>query len=48
MGLEKSRSTSNGDRDEGSADRFEENNVTTMKLSLASVSDDNDSTSDSK
>ena len=48
MGLEKSRSTSSSDRDEGSADRFKENNVTTMKLSSASVSGGNDSTSDSK
>ena len=31
-----------------SVDWFEENNVTTMKLSSASVSDGNDSTSDSK
>ena len=48
MGLEKSRSTSSGDRDEGSANRFEENNVTTMKLSSASMSNGNNSTSDSK
>ena len=48
MGLEKSRSTSSGDRDEGNANWFEENNVTTMKLSSASMSNGNNSTSDSK
>nr|POE69787.1 hypothetical protein CFP56_24159 [Quercus suber] len=39
MGLEKSRSTSSGDREEGSTDRFKGNNVATMKLSSASVFD---------
>ena len=38
MGIEKSRSTSNGDRGEGSADRFEGNHATATKIST-SVSD---------
>nr|POE76443.1 hypothetical protein CFP56_56200 [Quercus suber] len=58
VGLEKSRSTGSGVREEGSADQFEGNNLTTTKLSSASVSDEghgsdgkenrNSSTSNSK
>lgn len=48
MGLEKSRSTSSGDWEEGSADQFEENNVATTKLSSASVSNSGDGPSGSK
>ena len=40
MGSKKSQSTSNGDREEGSADQFGGNNLTTTKLSSASVSND--------
>ena len=39
MGMEKSRSISNGDRGESSADRPEDNLVTAMKISSTSVSD---------
>ena len=41
MGMEKSRSLSNGDRGEGSAVRPEDNLATAMKISSTSVSDDN-------
>ena len=39
MGIEKYRSTSNRDRGEGSADRFEGNHATATKISSTSVSD---------
>ncbi|KAK9986990.1 hypothetical protein SO802_031941 [Lithocarpus litseifolius] len=40
VGLEKSRSTSSKDREEGSADQFDRNNIATTKFSSASMSDD--------
>nr|POF22500.1 hypothetical protein CFP56_68390 [Quercus suber] len=48
MGLEKSRSTNNGDQEEGSSDWFEENNVATTKLSFASMSGGGDGPSGRK
>ena len=47
MGTEKSRSTSNGDRGEGSADQFEGNHATATKISSTSVSDCGDGLSGS-
>ena len=41
MGMEKSRSISNGDRGEGSAVRPEDNLATATKISSTSVFDDN-------
>lgn len=48
MGMEKSRSTSSGEREEGSADRFQGNKSTTTKLSSTSVSDGGDGPSGGK
>ena len=47
MGIEKSRSISNRDRGEGSADRPEDNLVTATKISSTSVSDSNNGPSGS-
>ena len=47
MGMEKSRSTSSGDRGEGSVDRHEENHVIATKISSTLVSDSGDGPSGS-
>lgn len=40
--MERSKSTSSGDRDDGSEDKVEENTNTTRRLSAASISVDNE------